>query len=305
MILGMTAAQLLWFFIIYSFLGWTVEVSYHAVTLGKVVNRGFLNGPVCPVYGCGVVVVFAVLEIVGRAFGIDTNIETANVLVLFVIGLVFATLIELIAGFLLDKLFHARWWDYSDRKFNLNGYICLGFSIIWGLAIAFVLRVIQPGIERLVDSIPKTLSLILLICIYVGFTADIVITVLTVLKFNKELEKMQAMQQSILRLSDGMSEAIGNGTIKVVNRIETELDEAAVVREEIKETVEAKKEEHQAKKAELLEKLEQKKAEFERSHLFGTGRLLRAFPYMKHRKYQDVLDMLRREEKRLKEKHSA
>ena len=129
-----------------------IEVSYHAVTLGKVINRGFLNGPVCPVYGCGVLMVLSVLYIIGKIFGIDTDVANSNVLLLFVVGIVFATLVELMAGFALDRLFHTRWWNYNDRKYNLNGYICLEFSIIWGLAIAFVLRVIQPGIEDLVGN---------------------------------------------------------------------------------------------------------------------------------------------------------
>ncbi len=87
---------------------------------GLVVNRGFLNGPVCPIYGFGVLAVFFLLQITG-----DGEFYEQNALKVFIFGVVLATAVELFGGWILDKAFHARWWDYSDRPFNLNGYICL------------------------------------------------------------------------------------------------------------------------------------------------------------------------------------
>ena len=112
----MTLYEMLWFFAIYSVIGWIIEVAYHAVTMGKVINRGFLNCPLCPVYGSGVLMVFAVLGLLGKILGTGSNVESLSAWILFGVGIVFATLVEFIAGFLLDKLFHARWWDYRDRK---------------------------------------------------------------------------------------------------------------------------------------------------------------------------------------------
>lgn len=131
MIFGMSIYQILWYFMIYSVIGWIIEVSFHAVTLGKVVNRGFLNGPLCPVYGSGVLMVLAVVYIDGALFGFETDLQKASTFGLFIVGIVFATLIELIAGFVLDKLFHARWWDYRGMKFNLNGYKGDGDNAFW------------------------------------------------------------------------------------------------------------------------------------------------------------------------------
>lgn len=289
MFFGMTLYQVLWYFMIYALVGWMIEVSYHAITLGKVINRGFLNGPLCPVYGCGVIMVLMVLFTVGQTFGVETDLKKASSILLFVIGIIFATLIELIAGFLLDKLFHARWWDYSDRKFNLNGYICLEFSIIWGLAIAFVLRVVQPTFAGIVDAIPHKLGIILIIICYVIFVADIVVTVLTVLKLNKELAKMEEIQNSILRISDELSEVIGNGTLNVMNKIETE-------REARRAEYEAKRAEYEAKRAELREKYDHMKKQVMYNRLFGTGRLVAAFPNIKHRRYQKQLENLHTEQ---------
>ena len=126
------------YFIIYSFVGWLVEVIFQAVTKGKIVNRGFLNGPVCPIYGFGMVAVLLFFNHINVG-----NLQEASGLFLFVIGAVFSTVIELFGGWVLDKLFHTKWWDYSKEKFNLHGYICLRFSIIWGIGVVFIMHVIH------------------------------------------------------------------------------------------------------------------------------------------------------------------
>ena len=271
--------EVLWLFMIYSLLGWGIEVVYHAVTLGAVVNRGFLNGPVCPVYGCGVICVLGVIKKAGESMGYSGNIETASPAVLFVVGITFATAVELIAGAALDKLFHARWWDYSREKFNFKGYICLRFSIIWGLIIAFVLRVIHPGIQSIVGLIPAGIGLIVLIIIYIVFVTDIILTTLAVLKLNKQLDALDELQKSILLISEGMSEVIGTGTIKTVEKLETGKEIA--------------KGEYEQKKQKLEELLAHIEKSIMYNKMFGIGRLFRAFPDMKHSKYQDIIDQIK------------
>ena len=102
----MTYYQICWYFLVYSFGGWVVEVIFHAVTLGKVINRGFLNGPVCPVYGFGVISVFAMINTLQ-----SSGYQMSDGMI-FIFGVILATVVELIAGWLLDVCFHARWWDY-------------------------------------------------------------------------------------------------------------------------------------------------------------------------------------------------
>ena len=304
MIFGMTIYDVLWYFMIYSMVGWMVEVAFHAVTVGKVINRGFLNGPVCPVYGSGVLVVLSVLNILGTAFGVETDLEKASPLLLFVVGLIFATLIELIAGFLLDKLFHARWWDYRDRKFNLNGYICLGFSIVWGLAIAFVLRVIQPFFDHLIDLIPVFLGWIVLIFVYIMFITDIVITVMTILKLNKQLEHMQKMEAAMLRVSDGMSEVIATNTMKTMDRLEESRQKSEERKEAFREKAEERKENLREKAEERRKEREEKRAALEEQYihlkkqieyhkLFGAGMVLNNFAENGHSRYQDIISKIR------------
>ena len=168
MICGLSYYQICLFFLIYSFLGWVLEVVFHAVVLGKIINRGFLNGPVCPVYAFGALGILALVNTL-EAHGILSSVsspdiqaaglslaegkshysrEALELLLLFLIGMALTTLVELIAGWLLYTLFHARWWDYSNLPFNFHGYICLKFSILWGIAVVFAVRILHPIIQR-------------------------------------------------------------------------------------------------------------------------------------------------------------
>ena len=112
MICGMTYYQICWYFLIYSFGGWALEVVYHAVACGKVINRGFLNGPVCPVYGFGVLSVFAMMNTFqGSGYQLNDGM-------IFLFGVILATAVELIAGWLLDVCFHAR--KYFSLLWNIT-----------------------------------------------------------------------------------------------------------------------------------------------------------------------------------------
>ena len=223
-----------------------------------------------------------------------------SVWALFFVGIVFATLVEFVAGFLLDKFFHARWWDYRDRKFNLNGYICLQFSLIWGMAIAFVLRVVHPTLVSLVEMIPESIGSVLLGVFYCIFLIDLVLTVMSVLKMNEQLRKMEELQKAILTVSDGMSELIGERTMKTVDRVDKArvladkiMDEIALDSEAYKAEHEARREELLARKSELEAKLEHIRKQIMYRRLFGTRRILSSNPNLMHDLYQDALDKLR------------
>ena len=113
--------QLFWLFLAFSFLGWCLEVAATAVRLGQYRDRGVLHGPLCLVYGItGCLITIALRELSGGWF------------FLFLFSALYATVVEWIAGHLLEHYSHTRWWDYSDRKWNLDGYICLSASVVWG-----------------------------------------------------------------------------------------------------------------------------------------------------------------------------
>ena len=135
---------LLLMFAVYSVLGWVTEVVFFALKTGEFVNRGFLNGPVCPLYGFGVVgVVILMLPI------------QDNTVLLFLGSMVFCTLIEFITGLVLKYLFHDTWWDYSEEPFNIGGYVCLRFSIMWGLACVGVIRLLHPAVSDVIAVTPR------------------------------------------------------------------------------------------------------------------------------------------------------
>ena len=103
----------------------------------RFVNRGFLNGPICPIYGVGVTLVIACLE----AF-------QSNLLLLYISSVILVTVLEGVTGWAMDKLFHNKWWDYSKLPFNIGGYVCLLFSLIWGVACVFIVYFVHPLIHQ-------------------------------------------------------------------------------------------------------------------------------------------------------------
>lgn len=134
--------DLLFYFAIYSFAGWCGEVVFATVRHGKFVNRGMLHGAYCPIYGFGLIIVIICLTPIKDSW-----------LLLFVGSAVLTTVLEFITGFVLDKLFGRRWWDYSDKKFNIGGYICPQFTVVWGLACLLIMKVVQPAIAFAVGLI--------------------------------------------------------------------------------------------------------------------------------------------------------
>lgn len=169
--IGYSFGQMIWIVLVYSFLGWCCEVAFAAVRRGIFVNRGFLNGPVCPIYGFGVLIVLLVLEPVKD-----------NLALLFFGSMVLTSALEFFIGFIMEQFFHDKWWDYSENPFNIKGYICLEFSLVWGAACVLVVDVIHPMIFKLICAIPEKLSLWLMVFFTAVLISDAVITLWNMLK---------------------------------------------------------------------------------------------------------------------------
>lgn len=208
---------LLCYFVIYAVLGWCLEVCFCTVNTGQLVNRGFLNGPVCPIYGFGMVIVITVLTPVAD-----------NIPVLFFCGALLTSALELVTGWVLKKLFHTSWWDYSDVPFNLGGYICLKFSIAWGVVAAAVMRLLQPVVAALVEAVPHILGALLLCAAFAAFACDIVVTVSGILKLNRDLGRIADVARLLHAGSDKIAESLGGTALAVDDKLdETKLDAAA------------------------------------------------------------------------------
>ncbi len=197
------------YFLIYAFVGWCIEVVYYSVSVGRFVNRGFLSGPLCPIYGFGALSVILLLTPISN-----------SLLLLFAGSVVLCTLVELLGGFALNKMFHARWWDYSDEPFNVGGYICLKFSLLWGIACVLLMRVIHPFIREVVSFIPTTVELVILFVLYALLFVDIVATVVEVRRLNKDLGELTQLLQSLHLPSDILAEKLGSGAIAVAEKLE-------------------------------------------------------------------------------------
>ncbi len=132
-ILGVDLYHILSWFIVYSFMGWIWESCYVSAKSKKWVNRGFVSGPFVTIYGVGAVTVYVILRPVA-----------GNILELYFAGVAVATILEYVAGVLMEAVFHANWWDYSNKKFNFQGKICLGSSVAWGFFTLILFYVFQP-----------------------------------------------------------------------------------------------------------------------------------------------------------------
>lgn len=275
-----TFYDLCFFFVIYSIAGWIIEVVFHAVVKGVIVNRGFLNGPVCPVYGFGMISVILIYNLIG----------SDNTFVVFLEGVVFTTLIELIAGFILDKCFHARWWDYSKMPLNLNGYICAGFSLIWGLAVVFVVKLVHVFIYNVTSGlIPEKFGWPILIAVYAVYILDATVTVLTLIGLNKKLEELDRISASIKRVSDRMTDNFGNTSLKVTQKAQESAVQASLAKAELRDARLESRESLELRLKELQDKYETLRETVIRHRHFGAGRILNAFPDAKHRDYDQIL----------------
>lgn len=200
------------YFIIYAFFGWCLEVVYQAVEHGEFINRGFLNGPYCPIYGFGVILVCGALDPI-----------KGNIIVLYFGAVIMTTTLEFITGFLLEKIFRQKWWDYTNERFNLKGYICLKFSLLWGVACLVTVRLIHPLVTAFLEKMPPKLGLILLSVILIGFLSDAIITVCAIIHIRNKLIITERISADMRKLSDAAGERIFSGVEYVMDK-KTELD---------------------------------------------------------------------------------
>lgn len=168
------------YFIVYAFLGWVCEDIYCGIGKRKFINRGFLYGPYCPIYGFGALLVIYPLLMVSK-----------HPIVVFIFGMVLTSILEYITSFVMEKLFATRWWDYSTYPFNINGRICLQNSLLFGLMALVVVYGLHPIVSRFVERIPLGFLVIFLIMFTIFFVIDIVNTVIVLLRRKKVFLKLK------------------------------------------------------------------------------------------------------------------
>lgn len=285
------AVKTVYWFFLYGFIGWGVEVVYAAIKTHKLVNRGFLCGPICPIYGFGMVgLVYSVSLIPMPDSG------SMSAVAIFFIGMFLTTAIELVGGWALFKIYHIRWWDYSEMKFNLGGYICPQFSLLWGLGSVLMIKVVHPLLARGSNPMPFKVMLILDIVLFVLFAVDVAVSTAAAIGLNKYLREIDELRARLRVTSDKLTTVLGTSAMTADTILDEQKLQLALAKLEGRENADALRAEVTVRVAELREKLAAADHDF-----LGAHRLLRAFPDMKSLNYADTLAATRAAMQRLRE----
>lgn len=257
--------ELITYFIIYSFLGWVMESVVRSICERKLINTGFLKGPFCPIYGIGASIMLLFLE----------SYENKPLL-LFCIAIVLLTAWEYVVGVLLEKLFHTKYWDYSDHKFNFQGRICLTNSICWGILGVLFVKYIHPFIQEVIANIDVNLLNYVITILFVIFLADTVTSIIHVKNMKATLEKIEDINKEIKE------------KLKEIRKLKKEKEDKAITTENIQQIVENLK----------------KKRNKTILHLYkNVYRLKKAFPAINTKEITEVLNQkIELRKKRVKNK---
>ena len=260
------------YFVIFSFLGWICETVYCAIIDEKYVNRGFLNGPFCPIYGVGALIVIIMLTPVSD-----------NIVLLFFSGMIFTSILEYITGFLLEVIFNLKWWDYSNYKFNIQGRVCLLNSILFGILSVVTIKVINPAMTELIKNIQSNIIIWICNILIIVFLYDTIITVYKVLQLGGKLEEMHVLFEELREKSEIYKDIVQQNLDKFDELIEYENEKITYVKEQIN-------------------KLKMKWERVIAKNKSVNKRIINAFPNIKSLKYESSLERLKEEIRKIKKK---
>ena len=296
------AAGIFLLLILYSFLGWCGEMVYCSIGQRKLCEkRGFLNGPLCPIYGHGALLVLVVL---GQRWN--------NPISTFLIGMVLTSAVEYLTSYLMEKLFHMRWWDYSHHHFQLNGRICLLNSTLFGLACLVLRYVVHPRVMKpILWLFDHGLAVPLALALFALYVTDIVLSVRSAIQIGNRLEKLHAIYDELTEKLEALKAEQLQKQEAQRSRLESALSEARQAAAERRaEAAERRAEAAQALQErleplselgdEFAQRLERAKAEArQRLETLYAGqdiferRLMRSFPTLRSPRHGEFLKKLR------------
>ena len=189
-------SQWVLFFFIYSFIGWVWESCYVSVRKRRWVNRGFMHGPMLPLYGSGAIVVL-----------VSTIGVRENAALIFLLGMMAATVLEYFTGAAMERLFHVRYWDYSNQKLNLHGYICVTSSLCWGFFSVLLVRVVHVPVETAVLRIPLTVSEGAALVLSVAAAVDLTQSFNEAMDLKRILSQLEESREQIRKLQEKLKVA--------------------------------------------------------------------------------------------------
>lgn len=271
MFLGLSWYFILMDFYLYSFFGWIYESSFCSIKAHKLTNRGFLIGPLLPLYGFGGTIVYVFLRPL-----------TPHPSLLYLGGMLLATAIEYFTSWGMEKMFHAQWWDYSDDPYNYEGRIALVPSMFWGFLSLLAFDFLQPALNSIIYSIPRQTGLILLTVVTVVVAADLIYTVITTINFRNQLETLYHIRDELIAQLE--EERFSSLRQIIFSKIHTQNERA----EGFLKRLEELKGTYSGEDSKLAE-IEQRFREYKERHtsfqkknpFFGNKRIMQAFPTLK------------------------
>ncbi|MEG1001770.1 putative ABC transporter permease [Clostridium sp.] len=203
-------AVLILYFTVYSVLGWICECVYCAAIDKVWVNRGFLNGPVCPVYGFGALFVIGLLDRFKD-----------NSILLFIMAVILTTALEYVTAVILEKAFDLKWWDYSNYKLNYKGRICVLNSAIFGFLSLFLIDILNPFVISKISLLTSKQILISAIIISAIFIVDSIFTIISLVDMNEMLKKISQINIELKKLDISMDKFNDIEFNKVFNKLKS------------------------------------------------------------------------------------
>ncbi len=268
-LLNSSVFTLFYYFIIYSFMGWCIETVYATINKREFINRGFLHGPFCPIYGFGTLSIIILLKPIGN-----------NYIFLFLGSVFLTSFLEYITGYILETAFNSTWWDYSNNPYNLNGRICLSFSIIWGLVSMFILKVVHPYITYIVNLIPSNIGQMIFYIALLYFIVDFTITVITIIKLKSLLTQLNTAYSD---LTDKLSDfKLNLGSTRDISEFKIKLDGLI-------ESAEIKVGKRKSEIETIVKELKIKYDSLSIKKCPDYSRLIKAFPDLKFKGLESIL----------------
>ena len=215
-IMGFPLPNLFLFFILYSFLGWVMETCYCSIMEHRLVARGFLYGPICPIYGGGVVLMVLFFTPLKQ-----------NLALFYVVAVVVMTSWEYLVGWVLELTTHVKYWDYSQYRFNIKGRVCLWVALTWGVLSYIVIFLIHPPVQSLVESLPVWLEFMLCGAFLALLSVDAVLTI-------RHLALVSRLVVGVTQLGQELQLQAALGKAELSDRLE---DSAAALRQRYSDQV--------------------------------------------------------------------
>lgn len=280
---GIPLTRMFLYFVWYSFMGWCMESTYCSILQHRFINRGFLHLPLCPIYGVGVLIMVNFF-----------TPFTVNPLLFYVMATVVMSAWEYFVGWLLETTTHMKYWDYSNRKFNLKGRICLANCLWWGVASYLVIYWVHPATERLLDKLPVPWQQGLAIVLALLVLADTVTTIRQLALLSKALSKAEAarvqlelgkkeFQELVAARKDALQESLDVKRSELQSSLEATAGRA---RHTLGATA--------GKARENLAKLEESRSTLMTEAAKQSRRFVRHYTTMSSRRYSGLLAELKR-----------